>query len=96
MSLIIWLVVGLAAGLLASAFAHGAYRGYRYRGYGLFGDAVAGMIGAILGSWAVAAFRIQIPIFGLPRTILVAFIGATILLTVLRLTRTRRRYAWSR
>jgi len=87
--LIVWLVVGLAAGVLASAFVS-------YRSYGLFADAVVGMLGAIIGSWLVGAFRIQTPLDGWPRTILVAFIGAATLLTVLRLSSPRRRFAWSR
>ncbi len=88
MQLLIWLVVGFVAGLLATAFSK--------KGYGLVGDVVVGMLGAIVGSWAVAAFRIQTPLEGLPRTVVVAFIGAAILLVLLRVSTPRRRFAWSR
>jgi uncharacterized membrane protein YeaQ/YmgE (transglycosylase-associated protein family) len=86
--LITWLIVGLVAGLLATAFTK--------KGYGLFGDLVVGMVGAILGSWAVGAFAIQTPLDGWLRTITVAFFGAATLLILLRVSRPRRRFAWSR
>jgi len=82
--LITLLVVGLIAGLLAS-FAVGGV------GYGIVGDIVIGIVGAFVGSWLFGALGVQVPFSGLGGTILVAFIGAVVLLLVLRAVRGRRR-----
>jgi len=76
-SLIIWIVVGLIAGWLASAVVGGAY--------GLVGDIVVGVVGAFVGGWLFRALHIAVPFGGLPGTIFVAFIGAVALLLLLRL-----------
>lgn len=83
MDLLTWLIVGLIAGLLAS-FAIGGI------GYGLLGDIVVGIVGAVLGSWLFAQLDISAPFGGLAGTIFVAFIGAVVLLLVLRAVRSRR------
>jgi len=83
-----WLIVGLIAGFLASRVMRGG-------GYGLIGDIVVGIIGALLGGW-LAGF-LGIGASGLIGTIIVAFIGACILLAILhaagggRSSRSRRR-----
>ena len=69
-----WLVVGLIAGFLASRVMRGG-------GYGLVGDIVVGMIGAIIGGWL--AGLLGLGSYGLIGTIVVAFIGACILLAIL-------------
>ena len=84
MDLLTLLVVGLIAGLLAS-FAMGGV------GYGLLGDIVIGIAGAFLGSWLFGALHIQAPFSGLASTIFVAFIGAVVLLLILRVLRKARR-----
>jgi uncharacterized membrane protein YeaQ/YmgE (transglycosylase-associated protein family) len=76
-SLIIWIVVGLIAGWLASAVVGG--------GYGLVGDIIVGVVGAFVGGWLFRALHIAVPFGGLPGTIFVAFIGAVVLLVLLRL-----------
>jgi uncharacterized membrane protein YeaQ/YmgE (transglycosylase-associated protein family) len=88
MDLLTWLIVGLVAGLLASYAVGGI-------GYGLLGDIVVGIIGAIFGGWLFGALNISMPIGGLAGTILVAFIGAVLLLLILRALRPgpRRRRA---
>jgi uncharacterized membrane protein YeaQ/YmgE (transglycosylase-associated protein family) len=78
------LVVGLIAGLLASVAVGGV-------GYGILGDIVIGIIGAFLGSWLFGALHIKVPFSGLGGTIFVAFIGAVVLLLLLRLIRKGRR-----
>jgi len=78
-----WLIVGLIAGLLASAVVGGI-------GYGLLGDIVVGIVGAVLGGWLFNAFGVSMPVAGLPGTILVAAIGAIVLLLVIRLLRPGR------
>lgn len=83
MDIIAWLVVGLLAGLLAS-FAVGGV------GYGLLGDIVIGMVGAFVGGWLFGWLGIATPFSGLAGTVFVAFIGAVVLLLVLRALRPRR------
>jgi len=67
------LIVGLIAGLLASAVVGGI-------GYGLIGDIVVGVVGALLGGWIFSTLGIGLPIAGLPGTIVVAFVGSIVLL----------------
>ena len=69
-----WLIVGLIAGFLASRVMRGG-------GYGLIGDIVVGIIGALLGGWL--AGLLGLGSFGLIGTIVVAFIGACILIAIL-------------
>jgi uncharacterized membrane protein YeaQ/YmgE (transglycosylase-associated protein family) len=84
MDILTLLVVGLIAGVLASLVVGGT-------GYGILGDIVIGIIGAFLGSWLFGALHIRAPFSGIGATIFVAFIGAVVLLLLLRLIRTRRR-----
>src|SRR5215467_9955340 len=72
---LVLLVVGLIAGLLAS----------RYIGHsrGLVLDMVVGVIGAFLGSWLFGLFGINLGPGVLPM-IIVAFVGAALLLLILR------------
>ena len=85
MTLLTWLIVGLIAGVLASMIMGGT-------GYGLIGDIVIGIVGAFVGGWIFAALHISSPWAGLPGTILVAFIGAVVLLFIIHLFRRRRYY----
>jgi uncharacterized membrane protein YeaQ/YmgE (transglycosylase-associated protein family) len=78
------LVVGFIAGLLASLAVGGV-------GYGLLGDIVIGIVGAFLGSWLFGVLHIQVPFRGIGGTIFVAFIGAVVLLLILRAVRKGRR-----
>ena len=85
MSILSWIVVGLIAGWLAGKVMKGG-------GYGLIGDIVVGVIGGVLGGWIASYFfHVGDPMSGinLP-SILIAFLGAVLLLFVLRLV-TRRR-----
>ncbi len=83
MDLLTWLIVGLVAGLLASLVVGG--------GFGLIGDILVGIAGAFIGGWLFHALGVHSPLGGLPGTIFVAFIGAVVLLFLLRLVRGRRR-----
>ncbi len=76
-TLLVWLIIGLIAGWLASAVVGG--------GHGLVGDMVVGVIGAFIGGWLFRAANVRLPIAGLPGTIFVAFVGAVLLLLLLRL-----------
>lgn len=77
--LLVWLIVGLVAGWLASVVLGGAY--------GVVGDIIVGVAGAFVGGPVLRALGIHIPMHGLGRSILVAFIGAVVLLLVLRAVR---------
>ncbi|HSL70848.1 MAG TPA: GlsB/YeaQ/YmgE family stress response membrane protein [Longimicrobiales bacterium] len=85
MDLLTWLIVGLIAGVLASLVMGGT-------GYGLIGDIIIGIVGAFVGGWLFRQLGLTSPLGGLPGTILVAFIGAVVLLFVLRLLRGSRRW----
>jgi uncharacterized membrane protein YeaQ/YmgE (transglycosylase-associated protein family) len=78
--LLTWCIVGLIAGVLASLAMGGT-------GYGIIGDIIIGIIGAFVGGWLFRTLGVASPISGLPGVILVAFIGAVVLLFVLRLIR---------
>lgn len=75
-SLIIWLAIGLVAGWLASAVVGG--------GYGLIGDIFVGIIGSFVGGYLFRVLGIRLPITGIVGTIVVAFVGAVVLLLLVR------------
>lgn len=79
-TVIIWILVGLAAGALASRVALG-------HDLGLIGDVVAGVLGAFLGGVLAMIFKVNFSVAGHPiiSEIVIAFIGAVILLFVLRI-----------
>src|ERR1700682_1581647 len=79
-TIIIWCLVGLVAGFLASHVALG-------HGLGLLGDIVVGIIGAFVGGFLLlGGLHISIGIAGHPllTQMLMALIGAAILLLVVR------------
>jgi uncharacterized membrane protein YeaQ/YmgE (transglycosylase-associated protein family) len=78
-TVLLWIAVGLVAGWLASAVVGG--------GMGVVGDIVVGIVGAFLGGLLFRTMHWHSPISGLAGTIFVAFIGAVLLLLVLRLIR---------
>ena len=86
MGLLAWIVVGLVAGWLASQVM-------RAGGYGLIGDIIVGAVGAVIGGFlAGTLFNIPDAVNGINVTsILVAFIGAVILIAILRAVGGRRR-----
>lgn len=82
MGIISWLLVGIVAGWLAGLVMKG-------KGFGLIGNMVIGVVGALVGGWlAGALFSIHQPITGFNlSTIVVAFLGAVIVLYVARLAK---------
>jgi uncharacterized membrane protein YeaQ/YmgE (transglycosylase-associated protein family) len=84
MDILTLVVVGLVAGLIAS-FAVGGI------GYGLLGDIVVGIAGALLGGWLFRVLNIHNPAHGVGGSILVASIGAIVLLLIVRALRMPRR-----
>ena len=85
MGILAWIVVGLVAGVMAGLVMRGG-------GYGIVGDIIIGMVGAVLGGF-LAGTLLNIPdaMTGINVTsIFVAFIGAVILIMLLRLVSGRR------
>ncbi len=80
MDILTWLIVGLIAGVLASLVMGGT-------GYGLIGDIVIGIVGAFVGGWLFRMLGVAVPLGGIAGTILVAFVGAVVLLFLIRLIR---------
>ncbi len=78
-SILVWIVVGLIAGWLASAVVGG--------GYGLIGDIILGVVGSFFGGYLFRALGWRTPFSGIAGVIFVAFIGAIALLLLLRLVR---------
>jgi uncharacterized membrane protein YeaQ/YmgE (transglycosylase-associated protein family) len=76
-SLLVILVVGIVAGWLAGRVMSGG-------GYGLIGDLIVGLIGAFIGDWLLPQLNIHLGT-GIIALILNAFIGAVVLLLILRL-----------
>jgi uncharacterized membrane protein YeaQ/YmgE (transglycosylase-associated protein family) len=80
-TILIWALVGLVAGFFASHIALG-------HGLGLLGDIVVGIIGAFIGGFLLlGVLHISIGVAGHPliTQMLMAFIGAAILLLIVRL-----------
>jgi uncharacterized membrane protein YeaQ/YmgE (transglycosylase-associated protein family) len=76
--ILVWIVVGGVAGLLASLLVRGT-------GLGLVGDILAGIVGAFLGGLLFNALgHAGITGFNL-YSLVVAFIGAVVLLVIVRL-----------
>ena len=73
--LIIWIIIGLIAGFIASRIMRGG-------GYGLVGDLIVGLVGALLGGF-LATLLLPNANFGLIGSIIVAIIGACILIAIL-------------
>jgi len=76
---LLWAVVGLVAGWLASKIAGG--------GLGLIGEIALGIVGAFVGGLIFRTLHVNTPFTGMPGTIFVAFVGAVALLIVFRLLR---------
>ena len=89
-SIIIIVIVGMVAGWLAGKITRGA-------GYGLIGDLVVGLIGAFVGDWLLPRLGIHLGT-GIVALIVNAFIGAIVLLLLLRVLtggfRRRSRWGW--
>jgi uncharacterized membrane protein YeaQ/YmgE (transglycosylase-associated protein family) len=80
MDLLTWLIVGLVAGLLASFVMGGT-------GLGLIGDILIGICGAFVGGWLFRTLGVHSPFGGLGGVIFVAFVGAVVLLFIIRIIR---------
>jgi uncharacterized membrane protein YeaQ/YmgE (transglycosylase-associated protein family) len=80
MDIITWIIVGLVAGSLASLVWRGG-------GFGIIGNIVLGIVGAVVGAWGFRALEVRVPFSGLGGTIFVAFVGSLVLLLAIHLLR---------
>ena len=77
MGILSWIILGLVAGWLAGQFMKGG-------GYGLIGDIVLGIIGALVGGFlASQLLGLDVNGFNLV-SILIAFVGACIVIGISR------------
>ena len=86
MSILAWIVVGLIAGWLAGKVTKGS-------GYGLIGDIILGVVGGLVGGFLASnVFNMGDPMSGINLTsIIVAFLGAVLVVVVVGLLRGGRR-----
>jgi len=75
-ALLWWLVIGLIAGALAGMVMRGG-------GFGIVGDIIVGIVGAIIGGFLAGLLGLGTS--NLIGSIIIAFIGACILIAILRL-----------
>jgi uncharacterized membrane protein YeaQ/YmgE (transglycosylase-associated protein family) len=76
-NLMVIVVVGVVAGWLAGEVMRGA-------GFGLVGDLIVGLLGAFIGDWLLPRLNIHIGV-GIIALVMNAFIGAIVLLIIVRL-----------
>ena len=72
-----WIIVGLIAGWLAGLVMKGG-------GYGILVDIILGILGGLIGGWLFGRLGIW-PAGGMLGSIIVAFVGAVILVGITRL-----------
>ena len=82
-SVIGWLLIGLLAGWIAGQVMKGS-------GFGLIGDIIVGVAGAIIGGFLLSALFGATGTVGFWGSLVVAFIGAAVLLAVLKLVSSGR------
>jgi len=80
MGLLSWLVVGLIAGWLAGLIMRGS-------GFGMLGNIIVGIVGGVLGGWlASSVFHFGTGLSGINLgSILIALLGAIVLILIMRL-----------
>jgi uncharacterized membrane protein YeaQ/YmgE (transglycosylase-associated protein family) len=79
MTILAWIILGLVAGWLAGMIMSGG-------GYGVIGDIVLGILGAIIGGWLASLLLHEDVTIGLNLpSVLIAVIGAIVLIGVSRL-----------
>jgi uncharacterized membrane protein YeaQ/YmgE (transglycosylase-associated protein family) len=78
-SILVWALIGLVAGFLASRVMTG-------HGMGLLGDIVVGVIGAIVGGFLARYLGVTTAAtsHSIVAEVIIAFLGAVILLAILR------------
>ncbi len=84
--ILVWALIGLVVGFLASRVMLG-------HGLGIVGDVAVGLIGAVVGGLLADAFGVSFSVPGHPVIAqgIIAFLGAVVLLGLLRLLAVGRR-----
>jgi len=83
MSILAWIILGLVAGWLAGQFMRGS-------GYGIIGDIILGIVGALVGGFLSSAILgVDVTGFNLS-SIIISVIGAIIVIAIARLITGRR------
>jgi uncharacterized membrane protein YeaQ/YmgE (transglycosylase-associated protein family) len=82
--LLVVLFVGVVAGWLAGKLVRGG-------GFGIIGDLIVGVLGALVGDWLLPQLNIHLGI-GMVALIVNATVGAVLLLVILRLLAGPRRW----
>jgi uncharacterized membrane protein YeaQ/YmgE (transglycosylase-associated protein family) len=78
MSILGWIVLGLLAGWLAGVLVKGS-------GYGVIGDIILGILGALVGGWITSSLMgVDVTGFNL-QSLLVAVLGAIVVIFIARL-----------
>ena len=75
MSILVFLLVGIIAGWITGLLMKGS-------GYGIVGDMVLGVVGAVIGGWIFSLFNL--PAYGVIGSIIMSVIGAVILVVIVR------------
>jgi uncharacterized membrane protein YeaQ/YmgE (transglycosylase-associated protein family) len=87
MSLFVWILLGLVAGFIASHLVN-------HRGEGIVLDVLLGIVGAIVGGWLAHTFG-YVGVNGLNvHSVLVATVGAIVLLFAYHAIRRVGRHRW--
>ena len=82
-NLIVWIVLGLIAGVIANLIVGG--------GFGLLGSIVLGIVGAVVGGFLARALGLG-TVRGInPESIVIATVGAVLVIAVARAASGRRR-----
>ena len=83
MSILAWIILGLVAGWLAGQFMRGG-------GYGIIGDIILGIVGALVGGFLSSVILgVDVTGFNLS-SIIISVIGAIIVIAIARLVTGRR------
>jgi uncharacterized membrane protein YeaQ/YmgE (transglycosylase-associated protein family) len=86
MGILTWILLGLVAGWLASQFVRGG-------GYGLIGDIVLGIVGAVVGGFLSSTLLgIDVTGFNLA-SVIIAVLGAVLVIAIARMFTGRRAHA---
>ncbi len=75
--IIFWLIIGGVAGWLAGLLIRGG-------GFGIIGDIIVGIVGAVIGGWLAGVLHFSLG-GGIIGSLLTATLGAVLLIFVLRL-----------
>ncbi len=79
-TIITWIIVGGIAGLLAELLIGGIHAG-------CIGTVIVGILGAFIGGWIFSRLGISVGAPGLLSSIITAFVGAAVLLLIIRVVR---------